>query len=45
MAGAIPGARLEVLAGAGHLTPLEAPAAVARALEGLLAPGGAATGG
>lgn len=33
MAGAIPGATLEVIAGAGHITPLERPDLVAAALE------------
>jgi pimeloyl-ACP methyl ester carboxylesterase len=37
MAAAIPGARLEVLAGVGHLTPLEAPDAVTRVLQEFLA--------
>jgi pimeloyl-ACP methyl ester carboxylesterase len=35
MAGAIPGARLEIIADAGHITPLERPALVAAALAGL----------
>lgn len=33
----IPGARLEVVPGAGHLVPLEAPAEVARVIEAFLA--------
>ncbi len=37
IAAAIPGARLRVLAGVGHLAPLEAPAAVAAALRPWLA--------
>jgi len=45
MAGAIPGARLEVLSGVGHLTPLEAPGAVTRALGELLARRDPASGG
>jgi pimeloyl-ACP methyl ester carboxylesterase len=36
MAGAIPGARLEILTGAGHLSNLEAPEAFNRALESFL---------
>lgn len=36
MAGAMPDAVLEVAPGAGHLTPLEAPEAVVRALTGLV---------
>ena len=32
MAAAIPGARLVLIAGAGHLTPMERPKAVAEAL-------------
>jgi pimeloyl-ACP methyl ester carboxylesterase len=32
MAAAIPGARLVTIAGAGHLTPMERPGAVAAAL-------------
>ena len=34
MASAVPGARLEVVPGAGHLPPLEAPAAVNALLAG-----------
>jgi len=37
MAGMMPNARLEVIDGAGHLTPLEAPEAVLAALRGWLA--------
>lgn len=37
IAAAIPGARLEVLDGVGHLSPLEAPAAVSAALRSWLA--------
>jgi 3-oxoadipate enol-lactonase len=38
MAARIPGARLEVLPGAGHLAPLEVPDAFNRALGGFLEP-------
>ena len=34
LAGAIPGARLEIVSGAGHLPPVEAPEAVSRLLAG-----------
>jgi 3-oxoadipate enol-lactonase len=37
MAAAIPGARLEVVPGAGHLTPMEQPEAATRTLAGFLA--------
>ena len=33
MAGLIPGSRLEVIEEAGHMSPMERPAAVARALD------------
>jgi pimeloyl-ACP methyl ester carboxylesterase len=36
----IPGARLEVVAGAGHLVPLDAPAELARLIDGHLVPSG-----
>ncbi len=46
MAREVPGARVEVIPGAGHLSPLEAPGPVASALEGFFAPAlGACTGG
>jgi pimeloyl-ACP methyl ester carboxylesterase len=38
VAGRIQGARLEVLEGVGHLSPLEAPANVSSAIAGFLAP-------
>jgi pimeloyl-ACP methyl ester carboxylesterase len=38
MAAAIPGAHLVIVPGAGHLSVLEQPAAVARALSELLEP-------
>jgi pimeloyl-ACP methyl ester carboxylesterase len=40
LADAIPGARLEVLPGAGHMIPTEAPRALLKLLRGFLAQGG-----